>query len=58
MEEELKEKLTRKRKCGWLGISENEKEEIFKLSEKYMEYLNKAKTEREFIKQAKKQGCF
>ena len=54
MEEELKEKLFRKRKQGWQDTSEREKEEIFKISEKYMEYLNKAKTEREFIKQAKK----
>ena len=54
MEEELKEKLFRKRKQGWTDTSESEKEEIFKISEKYMEYLNKAKTEREFIKQAKK----
>ena len=54
MEEELKEKLFRKRKQGWQDTSESEKEEIFKISEKYMEYLNKAKTEREFIKQAKK----
>ena len=54
MEEELKEKLFRKRKAGWQDTSESEKEEIFKISEKYMEYLNKAKTEREFIKQAKK----
>lgn len=54
MEEELKEKLFRKRKQGWTDASESEKEEIFKISEKYMEYLNKAKTEREFIKQAKK----
>ena len=54
MEEELKEKLFRQRKAGWQNTSESEKEEIFKISEKYMEYLNKAKTEREFIKQAKK----
>ena len=54
MEEELKEKLFRKRKAGWQDTSESEKEKIFKISEKYMEYLNKAKTEREFIKQAKK----
>ncbi len=54
MEEELKEKLFRQRKAGWQDTSESEKEEIFKISEKYMEYLNKAKTEREFIKQAKK----
>lgn len=48
--EELKEKLFRKGDTGWEGLEEKKKEEIFKYTEKYMEYLNKAKTEREIVK--------
>ena len=54
MEEELKESLFRKRRNGWTEVTDNEKENIFQLSEKYMKFLNKAKTEREFIKKARK----
>ena len=54
MEEELKESLFRKRRNGWTEVTDNEKENIFQLSEKYMKFLNKAKTEREFIKEARK----
>ena len=56
MEEELKESLFRKRRNGWTEVTDNEKENIFQLSEKYMKFLNKAKTEREFIKEARKFG--
>ena len=52
--EELKEKLFRKGNTGWEGIEEEKKEEIFKYTEKYMEYLNKSKTEREIVKESKK----
>ncbi len=54
MSEELKQKLFNTKKCGWEEVSENQKEEIFKLSKKYMDFLNKSKTEREFIKNAKR----
>ena len=54
MSEELKEKLNKNKKTGWEEISEEEKSKVFEVSEKYMEFLNKSKTEREFIKNAKK----
>ena len=54
MSEELKEKLFKNKKTGWEEISEEEKSKVFEVSEKYMEFLNKSKTEREFIKNAKK----
>ena len=54
MGEELKEKLFNQKKDGWEDIDLNQKEDIFNLSKKYMDFLNIAKTEREFIKQAKK----
>ena len=43
-----------KKENGWKDLDTRQKEEIFNLSEKYMKFLNKAKTEREFIEQAKK----
>ena len=52
--EELKEKLFNQKKVGWLNLEIRQKEEIFNFCKGYMEFLNKAKTEREFIKQAKK----
>ena len=52
--EELKEKLFKQKKDGWETANTRTREEIFNLSQKYMNYLNVAKTEREFIKQAKK----
>ena len=54
MEEELKKKLFRNQKTGWEEVPEEEKQEIEKVSKSYMDFLNKAKTEREFIKEAKK----
>lgn len=54
MEEQLKEKLFAKKENGWKNIDEAKKQEIFKLSDEYMAFLNKSKTEREFIKNAKK----
>ena len=53
MGEELKKKLFRNQKTGWEEISEEEKQEIEKISKSYMDFLNRAKTEREFIKEAK-----
>ena len=54
MGEELKEKLFNKKENGWKSVDENKKERIFNLSKNYMNFLNIAKTEREFIKQARK----
>ncbi len=52
--EELKEKLFSNKKVGWEDVDDNKKKEIFEFCDGYMNFLNKAKTEREFIKQAKK----
>lgn len=54
MSEELKEKLFNKKECGWEKVDNSQREEIFNLSQKYMNFLNVSKTEREFIKQARK----
>ena len=54
MEENLKERLFKPTKTGWERADEREREAIFNLSKKYMNFLNVAKTEREFIKQARK----
>ena len=54
MEEQLKEKLFTKKENGWKNLDEAKKQEIFKLSDEYMAFLNESKTEREFIKNAKK----
>ena len=51
--ENLKEKLFRKTNTGWEGIEKEKKEEIFSYCTKYMEFLNKSKTEREIVKSAK-----
>ena len=53
MGEELKKKLFRNQTTGWENVSEEEKAEINEVSRSYMNFLNKAKTEREFIKRAK-----
>ena len=53
MEEELKQKLFRNTESGWNETTPEQREEITALSDKYMAFLNKAKTEREFIKRAK-----
>ncbi len=54
MEEQQKEKLFNQKESGWNHVDEDKKEKILKLSREYMEFLNKAKTEREFIEQARK----
>ena len=53
MGEELKKKLFNVKKDGWEEADEAERKEIFDISEKYMEFLNQAKTEREFIKKVR-----
>lgn len=52
----MEEKLFNKRESGWNSIDQEEKEEIFKFSKGYMDFLNIAKTEREFIEQARKKA--
>ncbi len=52
MGEELKEKLFNKKVNGWESVTEQEKEEIFELSKNYINFLNKAKIEREFVKES------
>ena len=53
MGEEKKKKLFNVKKDGWEEADEVERKEIFDISKKYMEFLNQAKTEREFIKKAR-----
>ena len=50
--EMLKEKLFNKKENGWLKTTL--KEEIFNFANGYMNFMNKAKTEREIIKESKK----
>ena len=54
MEENLEKKLFRKKENGWETVDIRKKEEIFNFSKDYMNFLNKAKTEREFIVEATK----
>ncbi len=54
MEEKLQDKLCIKKEKGWCNISQEEKDKIFNFSKGYIEFLNKAKTEREVIEYAKK----
>lgn len=52
MEENLSEKLMNKKQNGWDTIDNRKKEEIFNFCKNYMNFLNKAKTEREFVTEA------
>lgn len=52
MEKSLQDKLFQKKENGWETVDTRTKEEIFNLSKEYMNFLNKAKTEREFISEA------
>ena len=54
MEENLEEKLFHKKENGWDSVDTRKKEAIFNFSKDYMNFLNKAKTEREFIVEATK----
>lgn len=49
----LEEKLLNNKKSGWENINEEEKNIIFKFSDEYMSFLNKSKTEREFVESSK-----
>ncbi len=53
MSEELSNKLLDKKENGWKHVNDEEKKSIFDFSKGYMNFLNHAKTEREFIKKAK-----
>ena len=50
---ELKEKLFKNNKSGWENVDKEKISKIEDVSSKYMSFLNKAKTEREFIKRAR-----
>ena len=54
MEENLEEKLFNKKEIGWKDVDTKEEEVIFDFSNNYMNFLNRAKTEREFIVEATK----
>ena len=54
MEESIKEKLLNKKENGWKYTNEEQKKQIFEFCDKYMNFLNKAKIEREFVVEAKK----
>ena len=54
MEESLKEKLLDKKEFGWKSANEEEKNKIFDFAEGYLDFLNKAKIEREFVREAKR----
>lgn len=45
----LEEKLFNNKKLGWKDISDSEREIIFRFSDEYINFLNKSKTEREFV---------
>ncbi len=53
MSEELREKLFDKKENGWKTVNNEEMQNILDFSKGYMNFLNQAKTEREFIKKAK-----
>lgn len=54
MGENLKEKLFKKKESGWKSLNDSQKKEVFDVSKRYMDFLNVSKTEREFIKNARK----
>ena len=51
--DELKEKLFKNNKSGWENVDVEKRSKIEDISNKYMNFLNRAKTEREFIKRAR-----
>lgn len=54
MEEDLKDRLFNKKESGWKMVDDTEKKNIFDFSKRYIDFLNVSKTEREFVKAAKK----
>ena len=53
MEENLKDRLMNKKVVGWGNVNTREKEDIFSFCNGYINFLNKAKTEREAVCVAK-----
>ena len=51
--QKLVEELFNNKKSGWETATDEEKGLIFKFSDEYMEFLNRSKTEREFVTSAK-----
>ncbi len=51
--EKLKDSLFRKTKTGWEGLEEQAKNNIFNFCDDYIQFLNRAKTEREIVKSVK-----
>lgn len=49
----LEEKLFNNKKSGWETATDEDKKVIFKLSDEYIDFLNRSKTEREFVTSAK-----
>lgn len=49
----LEEKLFNNKKSGWETVTEEDKKLIFKFSDEYIKFLNKSKTEREFVESSK-----
>ena len=50
---DLKERLFVKKDCGWNDMSKEEMDTIFAYADGYINFLNKAKTEREAVETAK-----
>ena len=50
------EDLLDKKEIGWKTIDENRKNEIFDFCNNYMKFLGKAKIEREFVKEARREA--
>ncbi len=44
------ENIVNKKVCGWKNLEEGKKEKIFSFCDKYIDFLNEAKTEREAVK--------
>ena len=57
---DLKEKLFKKSKNGWEDLNKEEKDKIFAFCDKYIKFINEAKTEREcvlkIVEQLKEKG--
>ena len=49
----MEEKLFMKKENGWNTVDTRKKEEIFNYAKGYMNFLNKAKTERKFTSKTK-----
>ena len=58
--EAIKNELEKKYENAWEKYTSNDLEKVFKLSDRYREFMSKCKTEREcvidFIKEAEKNG--